>query len=149
MDEGNSPRQLEIAREVPIHKGGDRVTVSNCRPISLLKSFSKIYAKIMHNRILNFLPANSSLHEAQYVFRPGRSCEHALFNAQSVLLNSIISNQISLLLLIDFSKAFDMVDHEILAKKTAASWNRRQSIRLDEIIPSGLKPVCYYRWNRL
>ena len=119
LDQGIFPRQLIIARVVQIHKGGDRVTVSNYRPISLLTSFSKIYEKTMHNRILNFLRANNSLYEAQYGFRPGRSCEHAILNAQSVLLSSLNSNQIFLLLLIiiiDFSKDFDMVDHEILAK---------------------------------
>ena len=53
----------------------------------------------------------------QYGFRPGRSCEHALLNAQNLLLDSLTKRQISLLLLIDFSKAFDMVEHQILLKK--------------------------------
>ena len=117
LDQGTFPQQLKTARVVPIHKGGDKCTVSNYRPISLLTSFSKIYEKIMHNRMLSFLQSNNSLFEAQYGFRPGRSCEHAILNAQNILLNSLNSRQISLLLLIDYSKAFDMVDHEILATK--------------------------------
>ena len=71
----------------------------------------------MYNRILNFLEKNNSLYETQYGFRPGRSCEHALLNAQNSILDSLNKRQISLLLLIDFSKAFDMVDHSILLKK--------------------------------
>ena len=55
--------------------------------------------------------------QVQYGFRAGRSCEHALLDAQNILLNSLHRNQISLLLLIDFSKAFDMVDHSILLHK--------------------------------
>ena len=50
-------------------------------------------------------------------FRPGRSCEHALLNAQNYILDSLNKRQVSLLLLIDFSKAFDMVEHSILLKK--------------------------------
>ena len=49
----------------------------------------------------------------QYGFRSGRSCEHALLKAQHILLEK----QISLLSLIDFSKAFDMVEHTILLRK--------------------------------
>ena len=130
---------------VPIHKGGAKTNVSNYRPISLLNAFSKIYEKIMHSRILNFLEHNESLCETQYGFRPGRSCEHALLNAQNILLDTLSKSQISLLLLIDYSKAFDMVDHKVLLRKldhygirgTALKWmksyleNRTQFVSID------------------
>ena len=63
------------------------------------------------------MEANNSIFEMQYGFRTGRSCEHALLKAQSLLLESLSKKEISLLLLIDFSKAFDMVEHTILIKK--------------------------------
>ena len=69
----------------------------------------------MHNRVINFLDQNGSLHDMQYGFRLGRSCKHALLQAQDEILSSLI--QVSILLLIDFSKAFDMVEHEILIDK--------------------------------
>ena len=65
-------------------------------------------------RIIEFMEANDSIFEMQYGFRTGRSCEHALLKAQSLLLDSLSKKEISLLLLIDFSKAFDMVEHTIL-----------------------------------
>ena len=65
---------------------------------------------------MEFLNFNNILHEMQYGFRQGRSCEHALLKAQQVLLDSLSRQQVSLLLLIDFSKAFDMVEHSILLK---------------------------------
>ena len=71
----------------------------------------------MHRRIADFLDANNTLYEGQYGFRAGRSCEHALLNAQNTLSRSLSKNQVSLLLLIDLSKAFDMVDDEILLRK--------------------------------
>ena len=117
FQQGVFPEQMKTARVIPIHKEGSKTDVSNYRPISLLTSFSKIYEKLMHYRILKFLESNNSLCETQYGFRPARSCEHALLNAQNTLLDSLSKRQISLLLLIDFSKAFDMVEHSILLKK--------------------------------
>ena len=59
------------------------------------------------------------LFDSQYGFRPGRSCEHALLNAHDTLLKSLNNRQVSILLLLDFSKAFDTVDHNILLAKLA------------------------------
>ena len=115
--QGHFPEKLKTARVTPIHKEGSKNDVENYRPISILSSFSKIYEKIMHNRLSNFLESNNSIYESQYGFQSGRSCEHTLLNAQNLLLNSLSKQQISLLLLIDFSKAFDMVDHSILVSK--------------------------------
>ena len=108
---------MKLARVTPIHKEGSKTNVENYRPISLLNSFSKIYEKLMHTRLFEFFELNNSLYENQYGFRSGRSCEHALLNAQNILLESLSKRQISLLLLIDFSKAFDMVEHPILLQK--------------------------------
>ena len=63
------------------------------------------------------MESNNSLFEMQYGFRKGRSCEHALLTAQNEILSSLSKKEIALLLLIDFSKAFDMVDHDILIDK--------------------------------
>ena len=101
--------------------GGDehvpKVEASNYRPISLLASISKIYEKLVHHRLLEYLEKHNVLYGRQYGFRPGRSCEHALLDAQHKLLHSMNKRQVSLLLLIDFSKAFDLVDHDILLRK--------------------------------
>ena len=117
FEQGTCPTQFKTAKVIPIHKNGSKKDVSNYRPISLLSSFSKIFEKLMHSRISNFLNVNQSLHEMQYGFRSGRSCEHALLMAQHEILSSLNNKQISLLLLVDFSKAFDMVDHDILLSK--------------------------------
>ena len=117
LEEGVFPQCLKVARVVPIYKSGTKTDVSNYRPISLLATFSKIYEKVMHARIVEFLEKNDSIYERQYGFRAGRSCEHALLDAQNTLLNSLNKKHISLLLLIDFSKAFDLVDHDILLRK--------------------------------
>ena len=114
FQQGIFPQALKLAKVVPIHKEGAKNDVKNYRPISLLSVFSKIYEKIMHNRVLEFLNNNKLLYESQYGFRPGRSCEHALLQAQEHILDTLNKKQVALLLLIDFSKAFDIVEHPIL-----------------------------------
>ena len=64
-----------------------------------------------------FLSNNEVLVENQFGFRRGRSCEDALLTAQNHILTTLNRKQICMLLLIDFSKAFDMVDHNILLSK--------------------------------
>ena len=156
FNQGVFPSALKLARVVPIHKDGKKTDVSNYRPISLLSSFSKIYEKLMHTRILGFLDGNGSLQESQYGFRPGRSCEHALLNAQNEILHALNKKEIALLLLIDFSKAFDVIEHPIMLKKLehygirgiALEWfksylnNREQFVTINNT-DSPSKPIEY------
>ena len=53
--DGVFPEQMKTARVTPIYKEGSKSEVGNYRPISLLTSFSKVFEKVMHFRILNFL----------------------------------------------------------------------------------------------
>ena len=147
FQDGIFPQPLKMARVIPVFKSGSKKDVANYRPISLLDSFSKIYEKLMHNRVVEFMESNESFHELQYGFRSGRAGEHALLTAQNYILHSLNKQQVSLLLLIDFSKAFDMVEHSILLKKldyygirgTALKWfesylcNREQFVTVNGV----------------
>ena len=62
FQQGIFPDSLKIAKVVPIHKEGCKSDVLSYRPISLLSSFSKIYEKIMHNRVIEFLDKSNSLY---------------------------------------------------------------------------------------
>ncbi len=115
--DGVFPEQLKKAKVVPIHKGGSKTDISNYRPISLLSAFSKIFEKLVYTRVYNFLLQNKSLYDMQFGFRSGRSCEHALLVAQNDILSALNKKQTALLLLIDFSKAFDTVSQDILLDK--------------------------------
>lgn len=117
LSQGIFPEKLKCAKVIPLHKGGSKSDLSNYRPISLLSCFSKLYERAMHTRVSNFLTRNDIIYPSQYGYRGGHSCEHAILEAQSVLLNSLDKKQVAALILIDFSKAFDMVDHSILICK--------------------------------
>ena len=117
LRQGVFPEKLKCAKVIPLHKGGSRIDITSYRPISLLSCFSKIYEKVMHVRLTKHLKANNILYASQYGFRAGHGCEHALLEAQNKILYSLERKQITALLLLDFSKAFDMVDHGILLSK--------------------------------
>ena len=53
--EGVFPDQMKLAKVIPVHKGGAKTDVGNYRPRLLLSTLSKIYEKLIYNRILNFL----------------------------------------------------------------------------------------------
>ena len=69
VSEGVFPSELKLARVVPIHKAGDMAAVTNYRPISVLTFFSKIFEKIMYNKLINFLDINNAMYKYQFGFR--------------------------------------------------------------------------------
>ena len=47
ITQGIFPRELKLARVIPIFKSGDKQDVSNYRPISILTFFAKVFEKIL------------------------------------------------------------------------------------------------------
>ena len=77
---GRFPDLLKIAKIVPIHKSEDKLQVTNYRPISILPFFSKIFERLMYNRLLKYLTQKSILVQNQYGFREKHSTYMALLN---------------------------------------------------------------------
>ena len=78
LDEGLFPTILKEARVCPIYKKGDQEKCSNYRPISLLSNISKIYERVMYNRVYEFLLKENTLYDLQFGFQKGTSTAHAL-----------------------------------------------------------------------
>ena len=117
LTSGIFPRAFKKAIVHPIFKSGDRDSVTNYRPISVLTVFSKIYEKILNVRLINFINTNDILSKNQFGFRSGISTEDAVLE----LSNNIISNFEQRLqtvgVFLDLSKAFDTVSVPILLSK--------------------------------
>ena len=117
FENGFFPTCLKEAKVVPVFKSGDRRKLTNYRPISILFCFSKILEKIVYSRTIDFLNSNSVLCPTQYGFRPKQSTVHAILDIVSTCFDNVESKKFTGLLLLDLTKAFDIVQHKILLTK--------------------------------
>ena len=101
----------------PIPKDGDKCNLSNYRPISVLPVFSKVFEKVTYTQLYDYLENNSILHKQQYGFRAKNSTTQAILHFLQYLYNHIDSDNIVFSLFLDFRKAFDCLNHEILLSK--------------------------------
>lgn len=114
---GQFPDTLKIAKVTPIHKSGDKMDPSNYRPISVLPVISKIFEKIMHNRLTEHLNSLNFLYIKQYGFRPKSNTLAATNDLVTSIRNNIDDKKITLGVFIDLQKAFDTVSHDMLLLK--------------------------------
>ena len=114
---GVFPKCLKLATITPLFKAGDRTNVTNYRPISILSPFSKIFEKLMLDRLWKFLNRFDIISNQQFGFMKGRSTEKAIISLTEYLYDKLNSNHHSLAVYIDFKKAFDTIDHKILLAK--------------------------------
>lgn len=117
LETGCFPSEMQIAKVIAIYKGGDINNTSNFRPISILPILSKGFEKIIHSRLSEFLAKHSLLSTDQYGFQKGKSTELALLTKKEYILDAFERKAVVLGLYIDFSKAFDCVNHKILLYK--------------------------------
>ena len=142
---GQFPTAFKIAKVIPIYKSGPKTECCNYRPISLLSIFSKIFEKVMHSRTITFLHKFKILNKRQYGFQKGKSTEFAILDLYSKIVDAFENNERSCCVFLDFAKAFDTVNHNILLSKlnyygirgNALSWfksylsNRNQCVEVN------------------
>lgn len=106
------PSAWKYARIMPVQKRDGTL-----RPIAILPYLSKVFEKIMNKEIVAFINDNSLLNIIQSGFRANHSCTTALLKVSEDIRADLDNNMVSILVLLDHSKAFDTVDHNILCLK--------------------------------
>ena len=117
FEKGIFPDCLKTAKVIPLFKKGDEATCANYRPISLLSVFHKIFEKLIKCKLLDFLSTNNVLYKYQFGFRKSHSTNLALLEVTEQLYANLNVDNYCLGIYLDFQKAFDTVDHDILLHK--------------------------------
>ena len=151
---GKLPAEWCRAQVSPIFKKGDKTSAANYRPISLTCILCKVLEHIMASHLVKHFDKHDLLYDLQHGFREKRSCDTQLtMLLEDLARNTSVGKQTDLILL-DFSKAFDKVNHSKLIWKlhqygirgNALSWiqaflgNRSQTVVI-EGEESGSVPV--------
>ena len=114
---GVFPNELKVAKVIPLYKGGDSMLLVNYRPVSILPVLSKLFERLMYNRLFQFIEELELLYYLQFGFRKFHSTSLALMYLVDKISKALHEGDYVLGVFIDFSKAFDTVNHEILLRK--------------------------------
>ena len=129
LRQGIFPENAKVASVVPLDKGKpDKYDVLNYRPVSILNAFSKIYEKVIKNQLASYLDK---------YFSPFISAYRKSYSTQQVLIRLLEEWREKLdksfnvgAVLMDLSKAFDCIPHNLIIAKLAAYGFKRETLRL-------------------
>jgi len=121
---------VELSKIIPLFKSGDRHSLKNNQPISLLSQFSKILEKLFVKKCDCFLEKHSLIHDNQFGFRSTRTTAMALMKITEDITTQLENKIHTIGVFIDLKKALDTLDHGILISKLQ-TYGIRCNIKLD------------------
>ena len=117
LDTGDIPDILKLQTIIPLFKKGSKTLPENYRPVSLTSHLTKLFERILRRKLIHHIERNNLLSNNQHAFRTGRSCISQLLQHIEYLLETLEQKYNIDVIYLDFCKAFDKVDHNILMKK--------------------------------
>ena len=111
------PQSWSMGYITPIPKEGDLLDAGNWRPISILPLPSKLLEQAVHYQVSIFLENNKILDHRQHGFRPEYSTSTAIFRLVTDLFENYDRGYSSSCIFVDYKKAFETLDHNVLCRK--------------------------------
>ena len=112
-----------IISPIPKSSTKDPFVPLNYRGISLLSCVFKLYTSILNTRLMKYCEDNNLIVEEQNGFRQGRSCTDHLYSFSSIIRNRLNQGLDTYTCFVDFQKAFDWVDRDLLLYKLSHFYN--------------------------
>ena len=97
IDNGKFPSEWNKANVVPVHKKGNKQTLENYRPVSLLPICGKIFERLIYNSLFEFFIENELISSNQSGFKPSDSCKNQLMKSINPLMMDMKSEAFSLI----------------------------------------------------
>ena len=133
------PDELKLADITPVHKKEDTTKTKNYRPVSVLPPVSKLLEKLMEQQIISYIDKYLSPYLCGY--RKGFSTEQALLSLTENWKLLLDKQGYGGAVLMDLSKAFDTLNHDLLIAKLHAYGFDKSSLKL-------VKSYLTNRWQR-
>ena len=119
-----------MGKIIPVFKKkGSRFDKENYRPVSLLKSSSKVLEIIVNQQFLNYAEQAGILPKSQFGFRPKRSTFNAIASMHDLWLKNWRAGKSQSITCFDLSAAFDCMSSDILTSKLKIYWKELQFSR--------------------
>ena len=131
---GAIPDSSQTSHVVPIFKKGKKCDPLSYRPISLTSTPCKTLERNITPKLHQYLESNSILSVNQFGFRSGRSVEYQLLLIHNDVTHWMDNGNMIDLVLFDFAKAFDTVNHQILFTKLQCTGVEEYSLIMDKSI---------------
>ena len=111
------PSSWKYSKLIPLHKKQSQLNPKNYRPVAILSPLGKILEKIIFEQVYTHFSSNKIFHPNLHGYRRSRSTQTALLQMYDRWVRAAHHGQVTGVVLLDLSAAFDLVDHQILVKK--------------------------------
>jgi hypothetical protein len=138
--EGEIPQIMKIAKVIPIPKISKPTSPNDTRPITIQPILTKLLEKCLQFQLSHYIEQQNILSPEQYGFRKNHSTSHALLALNDFLKLQIDEDKVSILVSLDFKKAFDKTDRDILAMKLG--WYKIEAKLLQALMNGRGQFVC-------
>ena len=112
---GKFPENLKEPQVVPCYKTSNALDKSNYRPVSILPVISKFFERAINDQLVFYF--RNIFNSYLSVFRSGYGCQAALFKIIEDRKNALDQHKFATAILMDLSKAFDCLPHDLLLQK--------------------------------
>ena len=117
MSSGIVPSYYKTGYVTPLFKKGSRCEAVNYRPVTLTSHVVKVYERVVRKHMIQYLDSNDLLSEKQHGFRSNRSCLTQMLEHFDDIFEGLTKGNDTDSIYLDFAKAFDKVDLDLLLLK--------------------------------